>query len=93
MGNPGFGIHCHPLDSVNPGFIRRTPPVNPLDSFGFTLQGFMKRAKQNLDSEFLSSLRGLPTQDSYACADLMDAVNKFREQASAQESLTSTRSP
>ena len=36
VGNLGFGIHCHPLDSVNPGFIRRAPLVNPLDSFGFT---------------------------------------------------------
>jgi len=34
--NPEFGIHCHPLDSVNPGFIWRAPPVNPLDSFGCT---------------------------------------------------------
>ena len=30
-----FGSHCRPLDSVNPGFIRRAPLVNPLDSFGF----------------------------------------------------------
>jgi len=36
VGNPGFGIHCHPLDSVNPGFIWRVPLVNPFDSFGFT---------------------------------------------------------
>ena len=36
VGNPGFGIHCRPLDSVNPGFIWRAPLVNPLDSFGFT---------------------------------------------------------
>jgi len=35
MGNPGFGIHCHPLDSVNLGFIWRAPLVNPSDSFGF----------------------------------------------------------
>jgi len=21
VGNPGFGIHCHPLDSVNLGFV------------------------------------------------------------------------
>ena len=32
MVNPGFGIHCHPLDSVNPSFIWRAPLVNPLDS-------------------------------------------------------------
>ena len=32
VGNPGFGIHCHRLDSVNPGFIWRVPLVNPLDS-------------------------------------------------------------
>jgi len=36
VGNPGFGIHCHPLDSLNPGFIWQAPLVNPLDSFGFT---------------------------------------------------------
>jgi len=30
VGNPGFGIHCHPLDSVNPEFIWRAPMVNPL---------------------------------------------------------------
>ena len=36
VGNPGFGIHVHPLDSVNPAFIRRAPLVNPLDSFGLT---------------------------------------------------------
>ena len=32
VGNPGSGIHCHPLDSVNPGFIWRAPLVNPLGS-------------------------------------------------------------
>jgi len=32
VDNPVFGIHCHPLDSVNPGFIWRAPLVNPLDS-------------------------------------------------------------
>jgi len=32
VGNPGFGIHCHPLDSVIPGFIWRAPLVNPLNS-------------------------------------------------------------
>ena len=35
-GNPGFGINCHPMDSMNPGFIWRVPLVNPLDSFRFT---------------------------------------------------------
>ena len=35
VGNPGFGIHCHPLDSVNPGFLWRAPLVNPLDFVGF----------------------------------------------------------
>jgi len=39
VGNPGFGIHCHPLDSVNSEFIWRAPLVNPLDSFGFTYRG------------------------------------------------------
>jgi len=33
VGNPGFGFHCHPLDSVNPGFNWRAPLVNPFDSF------------------------------------------------------------
>jgi len=35
VGNPGFGMHCHLLDSVNPGFIWQAPlvnHVNPLDS-------------------------------------------------------------
>ena len=36
VGNPGFGIHCHTLDSVNLGFIWRAPLVNPLYFFGFT---------------------------------------------------------
>jgi len=29
VGNPRFGMHCHPLDSVNPGFIWRTPLATP----------------------------------------------------------------
>jgi len=33
---PEFGIHCYPLDSVDPEFIWRASLVNPLDSFGFT---------------------------------------------------------
>jgi len=36
VGNLGFDLHCHPLDSINPGFIWRAPLVNPLDSFGLT---------------------------------------------------------
>ena len=53
MGNPGFGIHCHPLDSVNPRFIWRTPLVNPLDSFGLMYSDFIKWANKNLDSGFV----------------------------------------
>jgi len=34
--NPGSGIHCQPLDSVNAEFIWRAPLVNPMDSFRFT---------------------------------------------------------
>jgi len=48
VGNPGFGMYCHPLDSVNPGFIWRAPLVNPC----IHLQRFMKWAKTNLESEF-----------------------------------------
>jgi len=36
VGNPGFGIHCHPLDSVNPGFTWRAPLISPLYSSGLT---------------------------------------------------------
>jgi len=32
VGNPGFGIRCHPLDSANPGFVWRVPLANPLKS-------------------------------------------------------------
>ena len=36
VANSGLSVHCHHLDSVNPGFIWRPPLVDPLDSFGFT---------------------------------------------------------
>ena len=58
QGNPGFGIHCHPLDSVNPGFILRAPLVNPLDS----RTGIHKMAATKFRLGFVFfSLRGLPT--------------------------------
>jgi len=47
LSNPEFVLHCHPLDSVNPGFIWRAPLVKPYD---FHVQGFIKWANKNLDS-------------------------------------------
>jgi len=59
VGNPGFGIHCHPLDSVHPGFIWRALG-KPLGFLWIHVEGFIKSVKNNLDSGFVFSLRGLP---------------------------------
>ena len=61
MGNPGFGIPYHPLDSVNPGIHLASATGKPLGFLWTRVQGFKEWAENNLDSGLFSSLRGLPT--------------------------------
>ena len=68
VGNPGFGIHYHRMDSVNPGFIWRAPLVNPIGFLWIHVQGFIKWAKKNPD------LRGVFLR----CADCPHRVQNLR---------------
>ena len=84
MGNPGFGIHCHLLDSVNPGFIWRQAPlvnhVNPLDSrTGIHKMG---RQESRIDVLFLCCLdfpRKVPTTAAILlfCSILLHYITSY----------------
>ena len=42
VGNPGFGMHCHPLDTMNAGFLLASATGKRLGFLWMHVQGFIK---------------------------------------------------